>query len=94
MMFHQKVNDDKFIKLLNAVPVIHGTSSSIVSKMKNWQALSSPPKEDIPIIQNWVRSTDPDDHSHKIARCLMWYIVNKYLELPEFEDISIDITIR
>ena len=94
MVFQQKVTDIKFIELLNAIPVIHGTSSSIVNKMKKWQTLQSPPGEDITIIKKWVRSTDPDDHSHKIARCLMWYVVQKYLELPDFDDINIDITIR
>ena len=52
------------------------------------------PNEDIGRIQHWIKQSSPDDHSFKVARALLWYIMNKYLKLPEFQQIDLDLVLR
>ena len=92
-MFVDEVEEQEFIKLLDALEITTEISDDVVGKMKKWPKLEKVPPDDIKNLKKWVKEPKPNDHPHKIGRCLMWYIVKK-IDIPEFPQMEIKVTIR
>ena len=97
-MFKQKIEDKKFAKLVEALKEIHKTTDiKMIPVFDNWlkNKPDAPSPSDLENLKAWIDPTDKakkGDDSYKVARCLAWYIVTKYLEIKDFENIKLKVT--
>ena len=97
-MFKQKIEDKKFAKLVEALKEIHKTTDiKMIPVFDNWlkNKPDAPSPSEIDDLKDWIDPTDnalKGNDTYKVARCLAWYIVTKYLEIKDFENIKLKIT--
>lgn len=97
-MFKDKIENEKFVKLVGALKEIHKTTDCKITPIfDKWlkNKPDAPSSSDLSNLNDWIDPTDnakKGDDSYKVARCLAWYIVTKYLEIKEFENIKLRVT--
>jgi len=97
-MFKQKIEDKKFAKLVEALKEIHKTTDiKMIPVFDNWlkNKPDDPSPSDLDDLEAWINPTYKalkGNDTYKVARCLAWYIVTKYLKIKEFENIKLTVT--
>ena len=86
------LTDQQFATLIEALKIIHKTADKgVIDDLEDCKKVitvledDKTNKPDIDAIIRWIRKKDPKRDKYKVARCLVWYIAKKKLEIPEIQ---------
>ena len=89
-MGEEKVTNQNLQTLVTAVGIINTKSeNTVVNLMAGWDVdkLSEISDSDLDVVENWItNNSNSKNVPYKVARALVWYIVNPYLEISRFKN--------
>lgn len=94
---HELLQSNEYQTLIDAAKIVHKLPRDLENRMVDWKNLEIGaviPDADITVLTDWVAKGKPTDHGHKVARLLLWYICKKYLRMPQFQRVVLEVSLK